>query len=141
MRKLLKTLQNYSSRALFGAVLAQITVDPNVRVNAAGLPILGFGSLLTFIIRLFFFIAGIAALIYGLWGALSWITSGGGKDEISAARDKIQAAIVGVFILVVVLSIIVAIEQLIFKGNICFGLTCDITIPGLEITPLPSPTP
>ena len=108
------------------------------KIDPSGLPILEFGSLLTFMIRLIFIIAGLAALFYGLMGGIAWITSGGGKDEISAARDKIQAAIVGVFILIVVLTIIWTLETVVFKRSICFGISCDIKIPNLGITPIPS---
>ncbi len=116
------------------------TPDPNLHVELAGLPVVGFGQLLTFIIRMIFVIAGLAALIYGLLGGIAWITSGGGKDEIQAARDKIQAAIVGVFILIIVLTIIWTLEQLVFNRTICFGISCDVTIPALNTNPLPPST-
>ncbi len=110
---------------------------PNVQIDTRGLPVIPFGELLTFFIRGLFVIAGLAALFYGLLGGIAWITSGGGKDEVQAARDKIQAAIIGVFILILVLSIIWTLENVIFQRNICFGISCPVTIPQLKITPLP----
>lgn len=92
---------------------------------------LGIGGLLTFIIRLVFVAAGLAALIFMLLGALSWITSGGNKENVEKAREKIQAAVVGIVLVVVVVGIAVTIEQLIFKNQICLGLTCEVTVPGL----------
>lgn len=149
MHKIVQTLVNnrkklivWSSFFVVGLIFLTIPSqllaqgDAEVQVDAAGLPLLSFGELLTFIIRLFFVIAGIAALIYGLWGALTWITSGGGADEVKAAREKIQAAILGVFVLIVVLSIIVALEQLVFNKRLCFGLSCPVTIPGLLTFPM-----
>lgn len=117
-------------------VFAQ-TPDPSLHAELGGLPVVGFGQLLTFFIRMIFVIAGIAALIYGLLGGIAWITSGGGKEEITAARDKIQAAIVGVFVLIVVLTVIWTLEQLVFNRTLCFGISCDVTIPGLTTDALP----
>lgn len=89
------------------------------------------GQILTFIIRLFFVIAGLAALFYLLLGALAFVTSGGSKDNVDAAQKKIIAAVVGVVLIVVVLSIIVTLERVIFRCRICFGLSCPVTIPSI----------
>lgn len=48
-----------------------------------------------------FIFAAIAALLFLIWGGISWITSGGEKEKIEAARNKIVYAIIG---LVVILS-------------------------------------
>ena len=53
------------------------------------------GGILTFMIRLFFIVAGLAALFYLLLGALAWVTSGGSKDQVEGAQKKIIAAVVG----------------------------------------------
>lgn len=116
-------------------VLAQ-TPQTQFKINTGGLPVLGFGDLLTFIVRLFFIIAGLAALIYGLLGGLAWITSGGEKEGIQSARDKIQAAVVGIFVLIIVLTILWTLETVVFKRAICFGISCNVRIPNLNITPL-----
>ena len=87
--------------------------------------------LLSFLIRLFFVVAGLAALLYLLLGAFAWVTSGGGKEQVEKARDKIQAAVVGLILIVAVLAIMVTLEQVVFNQKICVGLTCDITIPNL----------
>ncbi|MDA1316632.1 MAG: hypothetical protein O3B87_01255, partial [bacterium] len=68
---------------------------------------------------------------YMLLGAFAWVTSGGDKDAITAARDKIQAAVVGMILLVAVLAVIWTLEQVIFKRRICLGLSCSVTLPGL----------
>lgn len=96
-----------------------------------GLPIVDYGTLLTFIIRGIFVVAGLLVLIYGIMGALAWITSEGEKEKVEKARDKIQAAVVGIFIMVLVLTIIITLEQVIFQGSICFGISCDVKIPQL----------
>ena len=96
-----------------------------------GFQIPSLGDILTFAIRAFFVIAGLAALFYLLLGALGWVTSGGDKDAVTAARDKIQAAVIGMILIVGVLAIIWTLEQVIFKRRICLGLSCPLTLPGL----------
>jgi len=87
--------------------------------------------LLSFLIRMFFVIAALAALLFLLLGALAWVTSGGEKEAVKKAQDKIQGAVVGLIIIVAVLAILVTLETIVFKGTICVGLTCPVTIPGL----------
>ncbi len=90
-----------------------------------------FGELLTFLIRFFFVIGGLVALFYLLTGALSWITSGGNKENVEKARDRIQNAIIGIILIVVVLSVIWTFENVIFQKKICFGISCPMTIDAL----------
>ncbi|MFH1827097.1 MAG: hypothetical protein ABH812_01525 [bacterium] len=96
-----------------------------------GFAIPSFGGIITFIIRFFFVMAGLAALLYLLLGAFSWITSGGNKENVEKARDKIQAAIVGIILVVIVVAILATLEQVVFAQKLCFGLTCDVSIPAL----------
>lgn len=103
----------------------------SVDVGALGFKIPSLGDLLTFAIRAFFVIAGLAALFYLLLGALAWVTSGGDKDSVTAAREKIQAAVIGMILIVAVLAIIWTMEQVIFNRKICLGLSCPLTLPGL----------
>ncbi|KKQ37608.1 MAG: hypothetical protein US54_C0030G0015 [Candidatus Roizmanbacteria bacterium GW2011_GWA2_37_7] len=55
----------------------------------------------------------------------------GDKDAVTAAREKIQAAVVGMILIVAVLAIIWTLEQVIFNRRICLGLSCSLTLPGL----------
>ena len=121
-------------------VLAQ---DPDItlsgepiQVNESelGFKIPGLSDVLTFVIRIFFTIAGLVALFYLLLGAFAWITSGGDEDNVKKAREKITAAVIGVILIVAVLAVVVTLEQVVFREEICFGLSCAATIPNL-ITP------
>ena len=103
----------------------------SVDTGELGFKIPSLGDLLTFAIRAFFVIAGLAALFYLLLGALAWVTSGGDKDAVTAAREKIQAAVIGMILIVAVLAIIWTLEQVIFNRRICLGLSCPLTLPGL----------
>ena len=113
--------------AVFAATDAELQVDENTLEFA----IPTFGDILTFIIRLFFVMAGLAALLYLLLGAFTWITSGGNKESVEKARDKIQAAIVGIILVVIVVAILATLESVVFSGKLCFGLTCPVSIPAL----------
>ena len=103
----------------------------SIDTGELGFKIPSLGDLLTFAIRAFFVIAGLAALFYLLLGALGWVTSGGDKDAVTAAREKIQAAVIGMILIVAVLAIIWTLEQVIFNRRICLGLSCPLTLPGL----------
>ncbi len=112
------------------------TADPlagELMVDSQGLgfQIPTLSTILTFAIRAFFAIAGLTALFYMLLGGLNWVMSGGDKDAITAAREKIQSAVIGLIMMIVVLSIIWMLEQVIFKRRICLGLTCPVTLPSL----------
>ena len=102
-----------------------------INTKELGFQIPSLSDILTFTIRIFFVITGIAALFFMLIGAFSWVTSGGDKDAVTAAREKIQSAVIGLLMVVVVLAIVWTIEQVIFKKRICLGVSCPLTIPSL----------
>lgn len=115
-------------------ILAQaVSPDPSnmIQVQALGFSIPTLGDVLTFLVRAFFMVAGLAALLFLLLGALAWVTSGGAKESVEKAQQKIQAAIVGLLVIVAVLALMATVEKVIFRGQICVGLTCPITIPSL----------
>ncbi|TRZ52077.1 hypothetical protein D4R99_03370 [bacterium] len=106
---------------------------PNVSyapVNV-GFAIPPFDAVLTFIIRFFFIVSGLIALLFLLLGALAWITSGGNKESVDKAREKIQAAIIGIILLFVVLAVVGVLENVLGLG---LGITKNIVFPKL-ITP------
>jgi len=43
-------------------------------------------------------VASVATFAYLVWGGIQWITSGGTKDKIQEAKDKITNAIIGLAI-------------------------------------------
>ncbi|MCA9371494.1 hypothetical protein KC726_01210 [Candidatus Woesebacteria bacterium] len=106
--------------------------DPlSISVGQLGFKIPTLSDVLTFAVRAFFAVSGLIAMFYLLLGAIAWITSGGDKDKIQAARDKIQAALIGVVMTVVVLGLTWTMEQVVFNRRICFGLSCPLTIPSI----------
>jgi lysylphosphatidylglycerol synthetase-like protein (DUF2156 family) len=125
------------------AVHAVDCTKVKVQSGNLGFEIPTFADLLTFAIRGFFTIAGLAALFFLLQGAFEWVTSGGAKDKVEAAQKRMSAAVIGVVMIVVALAIVWTMENIVFAKRICFGLSCAVTIPQL-LTPTagdPNPCP
>ncbi|OGK62938.1 hypothetical protein A2334_06175 [Candidatus Roizmanbacteria bacterium RIFOXYB2_FULL_38_10] len=83
-------------------------------------------DVISFFIKFFFFLAGLAALLYLLLGAFGWVTSSGDKEAVKKAQDKIQAAVVGLVVIVVVLALMVTLEQFVFNKKFCLGISCPV---------------
>ncbi|MCX7955987.1 MAG: pilin [Patescibacteria group bacterium] len=75
-------------------------------------PALGLSNLISFGIRLFIIVAGMFLLLYLLWGAFDWISSGGEKEKITKAQNKITNALIG---MVLIFAILVIFN--VFAGN------------------------
>lgn len=130
MKKVIQSVGLAVTTLYLGAigVFAQETTEAQISL---GFSVPGFSAILGFAIRLFFTVAGLAALFFLLIGAFRWITSGGDKEAVSGARDQIIQAAIGAILIVVVLSIIVILETLVFRQQVCFGLSCPVTIGAL----------
>lgn len=115
-----------------GSFLSQASAPlPTIDTGIANIGSLNLSTILSFLIKFFFSLAALAALLYLLLGAFAWITSGGSKENVEKAREKIQAAVIGIILIIAVIAIAVTLEQFVFKGAICFGFSCPIKIPGL----------
>ncbi len=108
---------------VFGSVYA---ADYEVKTVDVGFKIPDIGTVLTFMLRTFFIMAGIITILYLLLGAFSWITSGGNKENVDKARDKIQAALVGMILIFAVLAVVTLIEQVLFPAGSGLGITKPI---------------
>lgn len=51
-------------------------------------------------------LGGIAVLVFLLMGAVNWITAGGDKAKVEAARDRITNAIIGMAILFASMAVV-----------------------------------
>jgi hypothetical protein len=96
-------------------------------------PVPTLGDLLGSLIKIFFFIAGLMSLFYLLMGAFEWVRSGGKEEDIEGAQKKIMAAIIGLIIMVAVLTLVIVIEQVIFRGTICLGISCPFKLGDIGI--------
>jgi hypothetical protein len=110
---------------LIPKVYAQgVTINPGITPPSLS-------DILGFVIRGFFILAGLSAILYLLLGAFSWITSGGSKENVEKAREKIQAAVLGLIIIFIVLSLVVLVESIFDVG---LGVSKVIKVPTLAIT-------
>lgn len=72
--------------------------------------IVDIGRLISSAIQLLLVGAGLIAFLYLLMGGIQWITSGGDKAGVDAARQKILAAVIGLIIVFATWALIRLIE-------------------------------
>lgn len=94
-------------------------------VNASVGKLIGTG------IQLFFFVAGLATLLYMLLGAFEWITSNGEKEKLTKAQNKIQSAAIGLVLVVVVLVVFNVIMGTVLGGKFGIGDGFTFSLPHL----------
>jgi hypothetical protein len=70
----------------------------------------GISLFLSQLVSLIYVAAGIMLLFMLLWGAWDWMTSGGDKEKLAAARDKLIHALVGIVLFAAAFAIIRGIE-------------------------------
>lgn len=123
-------ISNFLIKTVFAAAGTQGTPVPTFSTGQVNL---GFNVpsvtvVIGFLIKGFFVIAGLTALLYLLLGAFAWVTSGGEKEAVGKAREKIQAAVIGLIVIFAVLTIVVLLENLLGIG---LGLSKEIVFPQL----------
>jgi hypothetical protein len=116
---------------LFTTTILALAGDQEYSAVGLGFTIPSFDIVLTFLVRIFFVVAGLIALLYLLLGAMAWITSGGNKEGVDKAREKIQAALIGLILIFIVLSVVGVMEQLLFNTDCGLGITKKICFPKL----------
>lgn len=91
------------------------------------------GDLIGNLIRIIFFIAGLFAIFMLLLGGFEWVSSGGDEKKLTTARGKITSAVIGLVVMVAVMTLVVLIEQVIFGGKMCLGISCPLDVGKLAI--------
>lgn len=71
------------------------------------------GAIISTMVAALILFGFLAAMLLLITGSLSWITSGGDKTKLEAAREKIINAIVGLIILASVWAMITIVGQLV----------------------------
>ena len=107
------------------------TVEPPVGGIGSADPAGDLGTLIGRGINLTLIITGIIALIYMLWGAVSYVTSGGDKEKLQKAQGRIRNAVVGIFVSVAVLVVWNTIFSLVFPNS---GIIRSNRTGGFEFT-------
>lgn len=81
-------------------------ISPPAAMNVGGSdPVAGLGKFIGFGINMFILIAGMFLILYLLMGAFDWIVSGGEKEKIVKAQNKITNALIGMLLIFVVLTV------------------------------------
>lgn len=80
-----------SVTSVFADFDISISKPPNLKIDNPG-------KLIGGTIGLILIISALAAFIFLIWGGVQWITSGGDKSGVESAQHKIQAALLGLFI-------------------------------------------
>ncbi|MBL7150717.1 hypothetical protein ISS86_02195 [Candidatus Microgenomates bacterium] len=70
------------------------------------------GPLLTDIISASISISFILVLIYLIWSGIQWLTSGGEKTAVAAARERMTAAFIGLMIVLSAWAIFILVQYL-----------------------------
>jgi len=81
-------------------------------------PIIGIAKLFGVALQLILLVAAILLLIYLLWGALDWLTSGGEKEKILKAQNKIVNAVVGMVLVIAVFTVFALINDKVLGNKI-----------------------
>jgi hypothetical protein len=86
-------------------IWGKVQPPPGVSNTMASDPVAGAGKLLGTLVNLFIIGSSMFVLLYMLWGAFDWITSGGDKEKVQHARNKISYAAIGMILIFVVLVV------------------------------------
>ncbi len=86
---------------VFGNKITPPTGIPNGGTN----PLQAIGDIFSTGIKLFIFVASMVLLAFLLWGALDWIMSGGDKEKVAKAQQKITNALIGFIAIFVIFTL------------------------------------
>ena len=104
-----------------GAQAQQLTIAPPTGGVIANIP-----ALIGWAIQILFVVAGLVAFVYLLLGGIKWITSGGDKGQVEAARNQIIQALIGLVVVFAAWGMIVLVETLL---NIGLGFSKPVQLP------------
>lgn len=95
--------------------LAQVTVDLRGELGKSGSnvnPNANIGTIVQNLAQIILTLGGIVAFVWFLIGGFNWISSGGDKAKIDAAKSQITQGLVGLFILACSFAIFGVIQKL-----------------------------
>lgn len=102
--------------------------DPSITINQpSNIKITDVGQLISAAVGLLLILAALLAFFYLILGGIQWITSGGDKAGMEAARNKITHAIVGLIIVGAAWAIMLLVQN--FLGVSIIGGTLNFPKP------------
>lgn len=108
---------NLCQRDVFGKIQPPPAIKDFLGTDITGAA--GISKFLSNLIVLIYTVAAIVLIFMLLWGAFDWLTSGGEKEKLAAAQNKIIAAVVGLMLFAVAFAIIRVLGQ--FTGFTFFS--------------------
>jgi hypothetical protein len=104
-------------------------------IKVVGNPNASVGTIVSNVVLIMFIIGGMAVLVFFIWGAFDWITSGGDKEKIAKARAKIFNAFIGLALLALAAFIVSLFGQI-----VGFNPLKTPPLPKLDDAPAPFPS-
>lgn len=106
----MKLLADHSIEHTFGTIappspIAQF-LGPIDKTGATAI-----SKFLSNLITLIYSIAAIVLIFMLIWGAFEWLTSGGDKEKLHSARQRIVSALIGIVLFAVAFAIITVLGQ------------------------------
>lgn len=107
---------------VFAQDAPEITINqpPNIKIGDVG-------SLISALVGTLLIIAALLAFFYLILGGIQWITAGGDKTGMEAARNKITHAIVGLIIVGAAWAVMLLVQN--FLGVKIIGGTLSFPTP------------
>lgn len=91
-------------KTVFGEINPPPELNPFIQRGGSGAG--GISLFLNNLIILIYIVAGVVFVFTLLWGALQWLTSGGDKEAVAGARNRIIHAFIGIILFAVAFAII-----------------------------------
>lgn len=107
--------------------LETVFAELNVVQDTKFYKIKDLGSLISAVVSLMLIVSALLAFFYLILGGIQWITSGGEKSAMEAARNKITHAIVGLIIVGAAWAIMTLVQN--FLGVTLIGPNVQLPQP------------
>lgn len=104
MTDLLAQSPTLSPRGVFGTIQVPNEILPLIRKGGEGAG--GISLVLSNLINLIYVLATIIFVFMLIWGAFEWLTSGGDKEKVAAARSRLINAFIGIVLFAVAFAIL-----------------------------------
>jgi hypothetical protein len=96
-----------AEKNVFDQVPCSGSVSTSAACNTSGNPITGTDGSITKVTTLIAYIAGVAAVLIIIIGGVMYVLSGGDQAKVTAAKDTILYAVIGLVVVILARTIIV----------------------------------
>lgn len=111
-KKTFAALASLGSLVVTSVALAAVNVEVNPPQQGIN-PGTSVSTVLSNILTIIYVAAALAVLVMLIIGGFQWITSGGDKEKVGAARKRITEALIGLVVLALAYFIVVVVGQLV----------------------------